>query len=155
MGENEAKRERAPVVGFGPEDLVFVRLKRVDERNQSLEAAKAERRAQTQKQLNFASAMLRQGRHVVLLGTNFSRTFVEAVLQVTDRPGRLCHAFMTSDRGGRTVCAYALNTRLDLDYEELVDYIRAYEELSVTAAEKRQHVSDLIAAFNKEHIKTA
>jgi len=80
MGENEAKRERAPVVGFGPEDLVFVRLKRVDERNQSLEAAKAERRAQTQKQLNFASAMLRQGRHVVLLGTNFSRTFVEAVL---------------------------------------------------------------------------
>jgi len=152
MPNGEAiKRERKPVIGFGPRNVVFVRFRRIDEKGKTLEQVTAERHTMVNNALSFVSAMMRQGRTVALLGTNFARTWVEGVLQVSDRPGQLVHTFLTSDRGGRTVVAFVANWPKDASYDDLSDDIRAYEELSATAAQKQQHVSDLIADYNAKH----
>jgi len=152
MPNGEAtKRERKPVVGFGPRNVVFVRFRRIDEKGKTLEQVGAERRTMVNNALSFVSAMMRQGRTVALLGTNFARTWVEGVLQVSDRPGQLVHTFLTSDRGGRTVVAFVTNWPKGASYDDLADDIRDYEELSATAAQKQAHVSDLIADYNAKH----
>jgi len=150
-GEPEGRKERKPVVGFGPRNVVFVRFRRIDEKGKTLEQVTDERRTEVNNKLSFVSAMMRQGRTVALLGTNFARTWVEGVLQVSDRPGQLVHTFLTSDRGGRTVVAYVANWPKGAAYSDLADDIHDYEELSATAAQKQARVSDMIADYNKAH----
>jgi len=151
MGEEGDRKERKPVVGFGQRDIVFVRVKRVDERGKTDEQVKEELRTEVSKKLNFMSAMFRQGRVVGLLGTNVVKGWKQAFLSISDRPGKLVHAFLPTERGGRTLTAYFLNAPKSLAYEELSDEILAYEGLSASAGEKNLRMSDLLEEYNKTH----
>jgi len=157
MGDKQGvERERAPIVGFGPHDLVVVRVGRVDEKGKSVEEVRDELRNKVRGATSFGSAMYRQGRHVVYLGTNFGRGWINAVLECAVVPGgRLVHACRPGIGGGRTLTGYVLNWPTGLSYEEMADELMQYNELESTAGEKKQKLSDLVAQYNAGNKKAA
>lgn len=149
--ENRENKQRTPVIGFGPHDIVFVRVRRVDERGKTLEQIKAEMQEEVRKQTSFLAAMYRQGRVVALLGTNLSKSWCSGYREIADRPGMLVGTFFQDTRGGRVLTAYFLNVPKDLTYDDLAGELHAHENLWVDASTQGKRASDLIAAYNKTH----
>jgi len=149
--ENRDNKSRTPVIGFGPRNIVFVRVRRVDERGKTLEQVKAEMQEEVRKQTSFLAAMYRQGRVVALLGTNVSKSWSSAYREIADRPGMLVGTFFQDTRGGRILTAYFLNVPKDCTYDDLAGEMHAHENLWATAGEKHLRASDMIAEYNKAH----